>query len=66
MKTIKDYANKYIGRPQVREAYESGMNKSFELIRHEINVCMVNQYKFPILHLLDFMDKMQGRKEAEK
>ncbi len=76
MKTITDYADDHVGHPQEidedlsvysnREAFKAGMNKAFDLIRNEVCACSVKRQRFPILHIFDFMDKMQGRKEAEK
>lgn len=72
MKTITDYADEYVGHPheidedlsvyQKREAYKAGMNRGFYRVREQLGLCLLKNYKNPILHLYDFLDKAQGRK----
>lgn len=45
--------------------YAEGMIEAFRMIEHEIDQCAINGYKFPILHVRDFIDKMLERKEAK-
>lgn len=81
MKTIREKAKEYVLRrykeltvqqllyynvQQEGEAYAEGMNEAFRMIEQEIDLCAVNGYQFPILHIRDFIDKMLGRKEAGK
>lgn len=47
-------------------AFREGMKEAFRMIEHEIDLCTVNNYTFPILHIRDFIDKMLGRKKAER
>lgn len=47
------------------EAYAEGMKEAFRMIEREIDMCAVERYSFPILHVRDFIDKMVGRKEAK-
>lgn len=47
------------------EAYKEGMKEAFRMIEHEIDMCAIKRYLFPILHVRDFIDKMLGRKEAK-
>ena len=48
-----------------KEAYKEGMKEAFRMIEHEIDMCAIERYSFPILHVRDFIDKMLGRKEAK-
>lgn len=43
--------------------YAEGMKEAFRMIEHEIDQCAINGYKFPILHIRDFIDKMLERKK---
>ena len=45
------------------KAYAEGMKEAFRMIEHEIDQCAINGYKFPILHIRDFIDKMLERKK---
>ncbi len=75
MKTITDYADEYVGHPQEidedlstyskREAYKAGMEKAFCRVREQLGLCLIKNYKSPILHLYDFLDKAQGRKDRD-
>jgi len=47
------------------KAYKEGMTEAFRMIEHEIDLCAINGYKFPILHIRDFIDKMLERKETK-
>lgn len=47
---------------QISKAYKDGMNDAFRMIEHEIDMCTVRRYQFPILHVRDFIDTMLGRK----
>lgn len=46
--------------------FAAGANWALDQIRRQMNMAAANKYKFPIIHLYDCMDKMQGRKEARK
>lgn len=75
MKTIGELVDEYIGCPEevsedttvsmMRDAYADGIAMAFDLIREEISRCAIEQLKFPILHLYDFMDVTQGRKPGK-
>lgn len=43
--------------------YAEGMKEAFRMIEREIDHCAINGYKFPILHIRDFIDKMLERKK---
>ena len=45
--------------------YAEGMKEAFRMIEHEIDLCAINGYKFQILHVRDFIDKMLERKEVK-
>lgn len=45
--------------------YAEGMKEAFRMVEHEIDLCAINGYKFPILHIRDFIDKMLERKETK-
>lgn len=45
--------------------YAEGMTEALRMIEREIDQCAINGYKFPILHIRDFIDKMLERKEAK-
>lgn len=47
------------------KAYAEGMKEAFRMIEHEIDFCAINNYKFPILHIRDFIDKMLERKNQK-
>lgn len=47
------------------KAYAEGMKEAFRMIEREIDLCAVNQYMFPVLHIRDFIDKMLGRKKQK-
>lgn len=59
MKTISQIAQ------ENTMAYAEGMTEAFRMIEHEIDLCAINGYNFPILHIRDFIDKMLERKEAK-
>ena len=43
-------------------AYAEGMRDAFRMIEQQIDFCCVNNYKFPILHIRDFIDTMLEKK----
>lgn len=61
-----DYFNSKAPWRYPGEHYAAGMNAAFNLIREQIDTAAVNKFGFPILHLIDYLDKMQGRKPTTK
>ena len=57
-----------IGVPNtiVEEAYINGIKRGLIAVKDEINFAAANGYKFPILHVLDYIDRQLGLKEDEK
>lgn len=51
---------------QALRAVEIARRDTLLAIKHEIDMCSVKQYQFPILHLLDYIDKELGLKSKEK
>lgn len=45
--------------------YAKGMTDAFRMVEHEIDLCAIKGYKFPILHIRDFIDTMLERKEIK-
>lgn len=44
------------------KAFADGMEEAFKMVEREIDMCAVNRYAFPILHVRDLIDTMLGRK----
>lgn len=44
------------------KSYLKGRQDALRDIKNQINLAAVNGYKFPILHLLDYIDKELGLK----
>lgn len=45
--------------------FHDGAMYIIEQIENELNLCAVNRYEFPILHILDFIDKVKGKKKQK-
>ena len=43
-------------------AYKYGYKIALRNIKGEIDLCAINKTEFPILHLLDYIDKQLGEK----
>ena len=54
----------YFNKEAEYKAYKEGMKEAFRMIEEQIDFCTINGYKFPILHIRDFIDKILGRKEV--
>ena len=69
MKKIEERAVEY-GREQQGtvdiEVFEAGYRQALLDIKHELNLCAANAYKFPVLHVYKFIDEQLKEKRDEQ
>lgn len=63
---LRDYDETYLKAIEYTNpsAFLHGMKYAFELIEKQIDFAAANGYKFPILHIRDYIDNQLKRKES--
>lgn len=64
-KRAVEYGRKQQGTVDI-EVFEAGYRQALLDVKHELDFCAANAYKFPVLHVYKFIDEQLKEKKDEQ